>query len=486
MDWPPARQKLDAWRTMIEDVGRRWREGATRMGWPTEVEDWWGVVKSQAHRSVDTISAKKRLWQALAQLSAAADIACAGVGVPDFDHDRDEFSAETTGRLLACLTGSARSTLCKRIHSSKLLVLPKMHTPQKGITLRSLSHHLAACPASDIKPTWCEVISVKKKRAVTRFDHSLTLLLVPMPMEMTASQFVPAGQMIGVEDCFGFFNYVPTPLPPKFIARLKSMCDTTRRCVGGLNGIVFPELAMRTKEYERVRNSLLPAIDFLVAGIHAGPPKGKVGGRNYARICTRFLDGYVEFDQDKHHRWFLDESQIQQYHLGATLNPTKKWWENTELIPRTLNFIALDSYVTFSVLICEDLARAEPVGNLLRAVGPNLLIALLQDGPQLRTRWSARCATVLADDPGTSVLTVTSSGMCDMCRPAGTEASRVIALWKDPETGAREIILPAGYDAVALCLTKKPELEWSADGRNDKTTAGLLKLSGIHPIRVSK
>jgi hypothetical protein len=31
---------------------------------------------------------------------------------------------------------------------------------------------------------------------------------------------------------------------------------------------------------------------------------------------------------------------------------------------------------TWSVLICEDLARQDPAADLIRAVGPNLLIAL--------------------------------------------------------------------------------------------------------------
>jgi hypothetical protein len=58
----------------------------------------------------------------------------------------------------------------------------------------------------------------------------------------------------------------------------------------------------------------------------------------------------------------------------------------------------------------EDLARPDPVGDLVRSVGPNLVIALLMDGPQLRARWSGRYAMSLADDPGSFVLSVTSLG----------------------------------------------------------------------------
>lgn len=85
-----------------------------------------------------------------------------------------------------------------------------------------------------------------------------------------------------------------------------------------------------------------------------------------------------------------------------------------------------------SVVICEDLARPDPVGDLLRAVGPNLVIALLMDGPQIKERWSARYATTLAEDPGFSVLSLTSAGMSKLSRPSsGVNRSKVIGLWKD-------------------------------------------------------
>ena len=49
---------------------------------------------------------------------------------------------------------------------------------------------------------------------------------------------------------------------------------------------------------------------------------------------------------------------------------------------------------SWAVLICEDLARQEPAAELIRAVGSNLVIALLMDGPQLNNRWPARYAAV--------------------------------------------------------------------------------------------
>jgi hypothetical protein len=73
----------------------------------------------------------------------------------------------------------------------------------------------------------------------------------------------------------------------------------------------------------------------------------------------------------------------------------------------------LNQHNMWSVLICADLARQDPAADLIRAVGPNLLIALLMDGPQLSHRWPARYAAVPAEDPGTSVQTLTSLGMAE-------------------------------------------------------------------------
>lgn len=106
-------------------------------------------------------------------------------------------------------------------------------------------------------------------------------------------------------------------------------------------------------------------------------------------------------------------------------------------------------------------------------MGPNLVIALLMDGPQLNTRWAARYASVLAEDPGSSVLAITSLGMAERSRPVlkGTgrraAASRVIALWRDALAGEVEIALDPDEDACVLSLECRKHKEFSADGRDD-------------------
>jgi hypothetical protein len=177
--------------------------------------------------------------------------------------------------------------------------------------------------------------------------------------------------------------------------------------------------------------------------------------------------------------------RIVNYGLGGSLNPSHRWWECIKIHKRDVHFIALDPLLVFTVLICEDLARPEPVGDLVRSVGPNLVIALLQDGPQLESRWSSRYAMSLTDDPGCSVLTLTSLGMCRLSKPRGTtnDQSRVIALWRDRTTGTRQLSLPRDSEALVLCLNESREQEWTADGRGDGGTTGGIHLVGVSYIR---
>jgi hypothetical protein len=102
------------------------------------------------------------------------------------------------------------------------------------------------------------------------------------------------------------------------------------------------------------------------------------------------------------------------------------------------------------------------------------------------TARAARYATVLADDPGCSVLSFTSVGMSQLSRPqAGPSRSRVVAMWKDAFSSANEIELPLGYDAVAISLSIRYRKEYTADGRCDDGFAAFPILSGVHPIRVT-
>lgn len=489
---PPGTFHGPRWQKDIEKRGEDWRRKTDVESVPKQVKDWWAYVLRRQETALSEIWRDRKLWRALLSICAAADAACIGVGVAVQDVKRDFLSWRCTDLLRRSAINQVSSTLCQAIHPSKLSVLPKMHTPQKGITFRSLSHNLALCAASDVKVNWTEAIPLEGLTPRPESDHAAAVLIVPYPLTVEPSQFGPArppqGNLHDMDEQFGFFEFVPTTTPERFIGHVLQLCKKAKRKVGRLDGVIFPEMALEPNRYQQVRNAVFrEGVSFLISGVYK-PAANHKPAWNYAQIALKVVDKYfIEVEQQKHHRWFLEDNQICQYGLGSTLNPNRRWWEYTSLHDRSLTFLSLNSWLTISVLICEDLARPDPVGNLLRAVGPNLVVALLQDGPQLTSRWSARCASVLADDPGSSVLTLTSAGMAQLSSPVPASSvtrppQPVIALWKDRATGFREIPLAPGAEAMVLSLTHTFEKEWTADGRHDHGGASVIKLAGVHAI----
>ena len=477
------------WSDKLEGLGKNWRSSKAWQSSggspvPEEIVHWWRVIRSNGHLPLEEISENKAVACALLQICAAADEASYSVGLGE---EGDAFGIEAEGELAPYRR--AGSTLCKQIDPSKLRVLPKGHTPQTGITLRSLSLYLALQTDFDVTPLW---FTAKGEEA-----HSLSLLLIPWPTRVTPRQFVPAkpsgGRLLNMsEKNFGFFTYRSTP-DPRTLERFCGIYRAAVELTGHIDGVVLPELALDESEYEPIRDWVTAQKSFLIAGVGAAGETLEAGKN---RVTIEVPTGKVEemgkghrikAFQNKHHRWRLDRSQIVQYGLGGQLDPERHWWEHINAEARHLTFISLQSWLSVCALICEDLARQEPVARLVRAVGPNLVIALLMDGPQITSRWPARYATVLADDPGSSVLTFTSIGMCEFSRPAGKPASRTVALWKDALSGeTREIDLPVGAEGLVLNLVRRLHKEWTADGRSDGGQAGYPALAGVHPVFVPR
>jgi hypothetical protein len=155
-----------------------------------------------------------------------------------------------------------------------------------------------------------------------------------------------------------------------------------------------------------------------------------------------------------------------------------------EVPRRAIEFVEV-AELTLAALVCEDLAQNDDVAELIRSVGPTCVLTLLLDGPQLDSRWAARYASVLADDPGSAVMTLTSYGMVQRSRPRGLEASSVIALWKDPSTGVHEIPLEAGAQAVLLTICMDRATRRSADGRIPVDNGTHAFDVAVHQVRAS-
>jgi hypothetical protein len=152
---------------------------------------------------------------------------------------------------------------------------------------------------------------------------------------------------------------------------------------------------------------------------------------------------------------------------------------------RTVHFIEHGDEITFVSLVCEDLAQTDSVAEVIRSVGPTVVITPLLDGPQLTSRWAARYASVLADDPGSAVLTLTSFGMVQRSRPQGRDSCRVVALWKDPVRGLREIPLEPGAQGVLLTLCGDRATRRSADGRCPVDNVTEYFDVAVHQVRAS-
>ncbi len=498
-EWPPAEfADHEVWMEGIELLGDAWREAKMDSAKliPQEIQDWWQQIISYASTPVEDIPRQPALCDALLQILAAADEACAGVGVPDETRKLDAFDTR------ACFYLKIRSTLCRDIAPSLYCVLPKLHTPQTGITLRSLTHHLALCTVGEVKVRWfmqppsSEDAASLKDTSSLRDTGCLNLLLIPWPLEISALSFErsnTSSTLRTLPESMGFFSYTEKRRDWPTTA-FKELLRSAIAKMGRIDGVVFPELALKSSsEFEEVVRNVrdLNKSIFIVAGVG-----GKSDGSEFDINCVKFCapitssdrEAVIEHEQHKHHRWKLDEAQIRQYELTHRLDPYMSWWENTELKHRELFFFATHSWLTFSFLVCEDLARQDPIADLLRSVGPNLIIALLMDGPQIQGRWSGRYATVFADDPGSSVLALTSLGMARRSKPRGLPANspskeRVIGIWKDADGTAVEIELPPNADGVVLSLNRRLKEEWSADGRRDHGATAYLTYGGVYPIQ---
>jgi hypothetical protein len=111
------------------------------------------------------------------------------------------------------------------------------------------------------------------------------------------------------------------------------------------------------------------------------------------------------------------------------------------------------------------------------------VITTLLDGPQLASRWTARYASVLADDPGSAVVTLTSFGFVQRSRPVGRPPSRVVSLWKDPVRGLREIPLDVDAHAVLIHIQIGQTTRHSADGRRPVSNVANVRAEGVRQVR---
>ena len=452
------------WPAEARRLGEAWRQALVP---PAAVAAWWAEVVTAADVSMDELADRAELVGALLRVVGAADEACWGSGIasPDDDLLRGVESALVT---------SGNRSIAEEVAVSRARVLPKQHAPQRGMTIRSLTHNLALL-GTDVQARWSANLR-PLTGAPGRLDI-LNVLVIPWPLEVERSCFRLI-DVDGLPDRHAFFEFERDGDPVRLQALMRAAVASALEAAEDVDLIVFPELALTPDELEVAQAEAEACHAGLVAGV-----LGR-GGQPVNEACidlSGITGAYTEF-QRKHHRWCLDRWQIENYRLHGRLPLTRDCWEHHDMGAREVGFFTIDEWLTSTVLICEDLARQDPMGGVVRAVGPNLLIALLMDSPQLQGRWGSRYASVLAEDPGCSVLTVTSLGMARLDARFDDDQARTVALWRDVRGQDREITLPDGCNAVLLSLVKDSSTEFTADGRSDGGVAHFPVLAGVDPL----
>jgi hypothetical protein len=465
-NWPPRPD----WNDAVETAARAWRDACCNEDGapPPLVRDDLQTIRRLQDTALTEL-AHGEAWQltcALLTLHAAADEACAlladgAAALPgSFEQKAWELFAQQ---------GSLARVAPRRVR-----IVPKTNFSARGVTIRSLSRYLGLT----YEPVPINWAASEQEPAD---DGSYRLLLLPWPLKVQAADFRPyTSRRLGNMDSdqFGFFEFAPEAALDTAV--VGSLVAEANAAAGRVDAVVLPEAAVHHSEIASLeRTAAEHGVRVLVAGVGGRAALG--ASRNDLHFGVRSGGGWTRFLQHKHHRWSLDGNQIRQYHLCRSLDPSKLWWEAIGLWERELNIISLGAGITATALVCEDLASLDEWAELVRSMGPSLVLALLLDGPQLAARWPGRYSGVIADDPGSAVLTLTCYGMVERSRPPGRRRSRVVAHWHSRADGLHELTLAPGASGLLLQLAHEQTTLWTADGRRH-THVPRLRLQAVRQL----
>lgn len=377
-------------------------------------------------------------------------------------------------------------SLCSIIAPDRVVVLPKSITADKGCTIRSLSHNLSLLPChTRLDAEWRLVT----REVNERLNDDVRLLLVPFPFDIPDGSFSLAAKRTRLKNDTthaAFFRLHQQWLNSETGERLTG-ADLAKNLIlpllveataaaGGLvpHGVVLPECALDEDTVVELAPLLADAgVEFLIAGVLEF---NQVKERWLNKAYTLFLQSGVGRPQSKQHRWRIDKKQADSYGIrfdGDDPN-NEQWWEDIDVSERLLPFYAFRKDTSLVTLICEDLARMEPAMTAIRAVGPNLVVALLMDGPQLGGRWPGRYAAVLADEPGCAVLSLTCAATVDLSNKnhkaskPDADTKRAVARWtQSRDLLSKDLELDDGAVGILLTLESYQKHQTTLDNRSD-------------------
>ncbi|UTP40924.1 hypothetical protein M9M90_07005 [Phenylobacterium sp. LH3H17] len=465
-------------------------------------KELWANPLAPVYKSIPLSGEPPAWWRPALALMAMADEAALNIGF-DIGTAKSAQAASAELAMRGLISRGHKVQTLSAADPDHVCVLPKSRTPRVGCTLRSLSHHLSLLPPRGLaKAYWVPSAALSLEGpAESASPAAFNVVTVPLPFRIRATAF---GGSEADQPNWGWFRVTPHWCPgsdeksvdegmPAFLRFLDAVLDRAARDVGEVHCLVFPELALSHRAFLSIAGHLSrrDGFELLVSGLFDAAVDGETPREgNFAAMAQFAPNGgqdktYTTSVREKHHRWRLDRSQIETYALGASLDANRGWWEKIDILSRSLDIFTIRGEATVTTLICEDLARHDPCQELVRGIGPNLLFALLMDSAQLKDRWSGRYATVLADDPGSSVLTFTSLGLIERANDTGQfPKSRKVGLWRDDSGRTVEIDMPV--DAQAMCLTLQPTplTEHTLDGRSDRNVAQSWRLTGLSPVSI--
>lgn len=439
-------------------------------------------------------------WASAVKLLLIADEACVGLGARSSPEHPDRWmidqfeifnAAPFSGKKLpgssAYRAERQRASFGVFADPDVGCVQPKSRISSLGCNLRNLTRNAAYIPhVGSVRCHWQQPIAQK----VGEEADDLDVLIIPLPFEMR-DEWISQDQNAKPESTkrpkWGNFE-----IRQGWLENEEELISTIlvefrkaqralegRETAGALNGVVFPEYALTEPLFNRICELLKkeePGLEFAISG-SSNNCEGETG--NFVLTAMWPVDKAVEAPVDdrflltsrrKHHRWKLSPSQIATYDLEAILpsaSDGNSWWERHTIAQREIHFFHFRKTSVLTSMICEDLARSDPCHDILRAIGPNLLFALLMDGPQTEGRWPARYAATLADDPGTSVLTVTSMSLMDRTNKAKLfkVPSYTVAMWRDESGVTKSLALDEGSKSLLLTLKPHAVEDQTIDGR---------------------
>ncbi|MEP1536183.1 MAG: hypothetical protein ABJQ34_02160 [Paracoccaceae bacterium] len=484
-------------RDAANKAANEWRAPANNLRFPDLCRSLWDNVFDAWEESLnpgayDHVGGKAPAWWSAAlRLVMISDMACARImrnKLVKYDTDGVEIEQPEEPFEIAVKTKynfakqrasdkgkefRSPASLTYMVDESVACVLPKMRVAPVGATLRNVSRNLSLLPGKgEVRCLWSNMAS----NAIPNEDHeTLDVLLIPEPRKLNSLDFEaednedrPNGELRRNKWAWDNFelkqNWIDSSdKRSDFVADCIQLLRKAKEQSACVNAVVLPEYAIDYDMFERLCTALKtvePGLEFVISGSSSNC-EGQKGNIVVTRVWDdrRAPEFYITDSRRKHHRWRMNRSQVETYALSAALNPKiENWWEKTPLGRRELFFHRFRKASVFSVLICEELARSDPCHEILRSVAPNLIFALLLDGPQIRNRWPAQYASNLADDPGSSVLTFTSYGLIERSNQQGHfEPNHSIAMWKDDSGKIVEIPMPQGDGPRGVLLSLWPE-----------------------------